>query len=123
MNLSEMTKDQLIELVQQLQFSLKETRKVIQHLTSDLPTLQKIREAESHDNNIVSERLSLEQELEKHDLFKLYDYIVAADIFNGDDDITAKKNAFDTVADVLSNEGVMFNKESLYEYFPVETNT
>jgi hypothetical protein len=123
MNLSEMTKDQLIELVQQLQFSLKETRKVIQHLTSDLPTLQKIREAESHDNNIVSERLSLEQELEKHDLFKLYDYIVAADIFNGDDDITAKRNAFDTVADVLSNEGVIFNKESLYEYFPVETNT
>ncbi len=122
MNLSEMTKDQLIELVQQLQFSLKETRKVIQHLTSDLPTLQKIRDAETHDNNIVSERLSLEQELEKHDLFKLYDYIVAADIFNGDDDITAKKNAFDTVADVLSNEGVMFNKESLYEYFPVDTN-
>lgn len=118
-----MTKDQLIELVQQLQFSLKETRKVIQHLTSDLPTLQKIRDAEGHDNNIVSERLSLEQELEKHDLFKLYDYIVAADIFNGDDDVTAKRNAFDTVADVLSNEGVIFNKESLYEYFPVDTNT
>lgn len=121
MNLSEMTKEQLIELVQQLQFSLKETHKVIQHLTSDLPSLQKVRDSENHENNIVSERLSLEQELEKYDLFKLYDYIVAADIFNGDDDTTAKRNAFDTVADVLSNEGVIFNKESLYKHFPVET--
>ena len=121
MNLSEMTKEQLIELVQQLQFSLKETQKVIQHLTSDLPTLQKVRDAETQDNNQVSERLSLEQELEKYDLFKLYDYIVAADIFNGDDDTTAKRNAFETVADVLSNEGVIFNKESLYKHFPVDT--
>ena len=123
MNLSEMTKEQLIELVQQLQFSLKETQKVIQHLTSDLPTLQKVRDAETQDNNQVSERLSLEQELEKYDLFKLYDYIVAADIFNGDDDTTAKRNAFETVADVLSNEGVIFNKESLYKHFPVDSNS
>ena len=122
MNLSEMTKKELIDLVQQLQFSLKETQKVIQHLTSDLPSLQKARDAESQENNQVSERLSLEQELEKYDLFKLYDYIVAADIFNGDDDATAKRNAFDTVADVLSNEGVIFNKESLYKHFPVDTN-
>ena len=122
MNLSEMTKEELIDLVQQLQFSLKETQKVIQHLTSDLPSLQKARDAESQENNQVSERLSLEQELEKYDLFKLYDYIVAADIFNGDDDATAKRNAFDTVADVLSNEGVIFNKESLYKHFLVDTN-
>ena len=121
MNLSEMTKEELIDLVQQLQFSLKETQKVIQHLTSDLPSLQKARDAESHDSNTASERLSLEQELEKYDLFKLYDYIVAADIFNGDDDATAKRNAFDTVADVLSNEGVIFNKESLYKHFPLDT--
>ncbi|MGB5225075.1 MAG: hypothetical protein WBN49_07860, partial [Arenicellales bacterium] len=85
MNLSAMTKTELINLVQQLQFSLKESHKVIQQLTRDLPTYRKAVDAKTRDNTDVRKQLSLKQELEKHSLFKLYDDIVAADIFNGVD--------------------------------------
>ena len=61
----------------------------------------------TRDNNFMSEnRLSLKQELEKHSLFKLYDDIVAADIFNGVDASTAKQNALDTIVEALAIEGV-----------------
>jgi hypothetical protein len=121
MNLSEMTKSELIELVQQLKFSLKETHKVIQQLAGDLPAYRKALDIEARENNSVKIQLSLKQELEKHDLYKLYDYIVAADVFNGVDDTTAKQNAFSTIVEVLAIEGVVISRDSLYEYFPAST--
>jgi hypothetical protein len=118
MNLSEMTKAELIELVQQLQFSLKETHKVIQQLSKDLPAYRKAKDTEARDKNLMCKQLSLKQELEKHDLYKLYDYIVAADIFNEVDESTAKQNAFDTIVEILAIEGVVVRRDSLYKYFP-----
>ena len=47
MNLSAMSKTELIDLVQQLQFSLKESHKVIQQLTRDLPAYRKAVDAEN----------------------------------------------------------------------------
>jgi hypothetical protein len=118
MNLSEMTKAELIELVRHLQFSLKETHIVIQQLAKDLPAFHKAKDIEERDNNSVHEQLSLTQELEKHEIYKLYDYIVAADIFNGVDDTTAKQKAFNTIFEILAIEGVDIKKNSLYKYFP-----
>ena len=123
MNLSAMTKTELINLVQQLQFSLKESHKVIQQLTRDLPAYRKAVDAKTRDNTDVRKRLSLEQELEKHSLFKLYDDIVAADIFNGVDAATSKENALDTIVEVLAIEGVEITRDSLYKYFPSDTKT
>ena len=123
MNLSAMTKTELINLVQQLQFSLKESHKVIQQLTRDLPAYRKAVDAKTRDNTDVRKRLSLEQELEKHSLFKLYDDIVAADIFNGVDAATSKENALDTLVEVLAIEGVEITRDSLYKYFPSDTKT
>lgn len=121
MNLSEMTKAELIELVQQLQFSLKETHKVIQQLSKDLPAYRKAKDTEARDKNLMCKQLSLKQELEKHNLYKLYDYIVAADIFNEVDESTAKQNAFDTIVEILAIEGVVVRRDSLYKYFPTNT--
>ena len=123
MNLSAMTKTELINLVQQLQFSLKESHKVIQQLTRDLPAYRKAVDAKTRDNTDVRKRLSLKQELEKHSLFKLYDDIVAADIFNGVDAATSKENALDTIVEVLAIEGVEITRDSLYKYFPSDTKT
>ncbi|MGB5767433.1 MAG: hypothetical protein WBM38_11935 [Arenicellales bacterium] len=123
MNLSAMTKTELINLVQQLQFSLKESHKVIQQLTRDLPAYRKAVDAKTRDNTDVRKRLSLEQELEKHSLFKLYDDIVAADIFNGVDAATSKENALDTIVEVLAIEGVEITRDSLYRYFPSDTKS
>lgn len=120
MNLSEMTKNELIELVQQLQFSLQEAHKVIQYFAKDLPANRKAIESEPEEYNSTVQSLSLEQEIEKYDLYKLYENFVAADIFNGDDETTAKQNAFNTVADILAIEGVIFQKESLNKFFPEE---
>lgn len=118
MNLSEMTKAELIELVQHLQFSLKETHIVIKQLAKDLPAFHKAKDTEARDNNLEREQLTLTQELEKHEIYKLYDYIVAADIFNGVDDTTAKQKAFNTIFEILAIEGVDIRKVSLYKYFP-----
>jgi hypothetical protein len=123
MNLSAMTKTELINLVQQLQFSLKESHKVIQQLTRDLPAYRKAVDAKTRDNTDVRKRLSLKQELEKHSLFKLYDDIVAADIFNGVDATTSKENALDTIVEVLAIEGVEITRDSLYRYFPSDTKS
>ncbi|MGB5280748.1 MAG: hypothetical protein WBN45_08025 [Arenicellales bacterium] len=123
MNLSAMTKTELINLVQQLQFSLNESHKVIQQLTRDLPAYRKAVDAKTRDNTDVRKRLSLEQELEKHSLFKLYDDIVAADIFNGVDAATSKENALDTIVEVLAIEGVEITRDSLYRYFPSDTKS
>lgn len=118
MNLSEMTKDDLIELVQQLQFSLKESRQVIQQLVKELPASGTEKNNVARDDNRVNSQLSLKQQLEKHDLFKMYDNMVAADVFNGVDNTTARQNAFDTIAEVLAIEGIEINRDSLYKYFP-----
>ena len=123
MNLSEMTKAELIELVQHLQFSLKESHIVIQQLAKDLPALHKAKDTEARDNISVHEQLSLTQELEKHEIYKLYDYIVAADIFNGVDDATARQKAFNTIFEILAIEGVDIRKDSLYKYFPTSTES
>jgi len=123
MNLSAMTKTELINLVQQLQFSLKESHKVIQQLTRDFPAYRKAVDAKTRDNTDVRKRLSLKQELEKHSLFKLYDDIVAADIFNGVDATTSKENALDTIVEVLAIEGVEITRDSLYKYFPSDTKS
>ena len=123
MNLSAMTKTELINLVQQLQFSLNESHKVIQQLTRDLPAYRKAVDAKTRDNTDVRKRLSLKQELEKHSLFKLYDDIVAADIFNGVDAATSKENALDTIVEVLAIEGVEITRDSLYKYFPSDTKS
>ena len=123
MNLSAMTKTELINLVQQLQFSLNESHKVIQQLTRDLPAYRKAVDAKTRDNTDVRKRLSLKQELEKHSLFKLYDDIVAADIFNGVDATTSKENALDTIVEVLAIEGVEITRDSLYRYFPSDTKS
>ena len=123
MNLSAMTKTELINLVQQLQFSLNESHKVIQQLTRDLPAYRKAVDAKTRDNTDVRKRLSLKQELEKHSLFKLYDDIVAADIFNGVDAATSKENALDTIVEVLAIEGVEITRDSLYRYFPSDTKS
>lgn len=118
MNLSEMTKDDLIELVQQLQFSLKESRQVIQQLVKELPASGTEKNNVARDDNRVNSQLSLKQQLEKHDLFKMYDNMVAADVFNGIDNTTARQNAFDTIVEVLAIEGIEINRDSLYKYFP-----
>ena len=123
MNVSEMTKDELIELVQQLQFSLNEAQKVIQYFAKDLPAYRDAINKEARDNKLIDSRLTLKQELEKYDLFKLYDSFVAADIFNGYDEDTAKQNAFNTVAEVLDIEGVAFRRDSLYKFFPPNTKS
>ena len=123
MNLSAMSKTELIDLVQQLQFSLKESHKVIQQLTRDLPAYRKAKDAENRDNNFSRKPLSLKQELEKHGLFKLFDDIVASDIFNGVDPSTAKQYALDTIVEALAIEGVDINKDSLYKYFPINTKS
>ena len=123
MNLSAMTKTELINLVQQLQFSLNESHKVIQQLTRDLPAYRKAVDAKTRDNTDVRKQLSLKQELEKHSLFKLYDDIVAADIFNGVDAATSKENALDTIVEVLAIEGVEITRDSLYKYFPSDTKS
>lgn len=122
MNLSEMTKDDLIELVQQLQFSLKESHQVIQQLVKDLPASDTEKENAVHDDYRISSQLSLKQQLEKHDLFKMYDNMVAADIFNGIDNTTARQNAFDTIVEVLAIEGIEINRDSLYKYFPANVD-
>lgn len=118
MNLSEMTKDDLIELVQQLQFSLKESHQVIQQLVKDLPGNETEKDNATRDDYRISSQLSLKQQLEKHDLFKMYDNMVAADVFNGIDNTTARQNAFDTIVEVLAIEGIEINRDSLYKYFP-----
>lgn len=118
MNLSEMTKDDLIELVQQLQFSLKESHQVIQQLVKDLPGNDTEKDNAARDDYRISSQLSLKQQLEKHDLFKMYDNMVAADVFNGIDNTTARQNAFDTIVEVLAIEGIEINRDSLYKYFP-----
>ena len=122
MNLSEMTKDDLIELVQQLQFSLKESHQVIQQLVKDLPASDTVKENPVRDDYRISSQLSLKQQLEKHDLFKMYDNMVAADIFNGIDNTTARQNAFDTIVEVLAIEGIEINRDSLYKYFPANVD-
>ena len=83
MNPSEMTKNELIELVQQLQFSLQEAQKVIQYFTKDLPANRKALESEPEEYNSTVQTLSLEQEIEKYDLYKLYENFVAANGTNG----------------------------------------
>ena len=118
MNLSEMTKDDLIELVQQLQFSLKESHQVIQQLVKDLPASDTVKENAVRDDYRIGNQLSLKQQLEKHDLFKMYDNMVAADVFNGIDNTTARQNAFDTIVEVLAIEGIEINRDALYKYFP-----
>lgn len=118
MNLSKMTKAELIERVNELQFSLEEAHKVIQHFSRDIPAYRKAKESETRENKIKNTPLSLKQGIEKYDLFNLYDSIVAGNIFDGHDDIEAKEDAFDTVVQVLVDEGVTFKRESLYLYFP-----
>ena len=118
MNLSEMTKDDLIELVQQLQFSLKESHQVIQQLVKDLPASDTEKETAGDGDYRIGNQLSLKQQLEKHDLFKMYDNMVAADVFNGIDNTTARQNAFDTIVEVLAIEGIEINRDALYKYFP-----
>ena len=122
MNLSEMTKDDLIELVQQLQFSLKESHQVIQQLVKDLPANGTEKDKVIRDDHRMINQLSLKQQLEKHDLFKMYDNMVAADVFNGIDDTTARQNAFDTIVEVLAIEGIEINRDSLYKYFPANVD-
>lgn len=122
MNLSEMTKDDLIELVQQLQFSLKESHQVIQQLVKDLPANDTEKDNTTRDDYRISNQLSLKQQLEKHDLFKMYDNMVAADVFNGIDNTTARQNAFDTIVEVLAIEGIEINRDSLYKYFPANVD-
>jgi hypothetical protein len=122
MNLSEMTKDDLIELVQQLQFSLKESHQVIQQLVKDLPANDTEKDNTARDDYKISDQLSLKQQLEKHDLFKMYDNMVAADVFNGIDNTTARQNAFDTIVEVLAIEGIEINRDSLYKYFPASVD-
>lgn len=123
MNLSEMTKTELIELIQHLQFSLKESHKVIQQLAKDLPEFRKAKDSEARDNDSVREQLTTTQELEKYDIYKLYDYIIAADTFNGEDDAIAKQKAFHTIYEVLAIEGVAIEKDSLSKYFPANTKS
>ena len=122
MNLSEMTKDDLIELVQQLQFSLKESHQVIQQLVKDLPASDTVKENAVRDDYRIGNQLSLKQQLEKHDLFKMYDNMVAADVFNGIDNTTARQNAFDTIVEVLAIEGIEINRDALYKYFPANVD-
>lgn len=123
MNLSEMTKAELIELVQHLQFSLKETHKVIQQLAKDLPAFRKAKDTEARDNISERNQLTLIQELEKHEIYKLYDYIVAAGIFNGLDDTTARQKAFNTIFEILTIERVDIKRDSLLKYFPANTKS
>ncbi len=118
MNPSRMTKAELIEMVHGLQFSLEEAHKVIRYFSMDIPAFQKAREAETHIRNTASKQLSLTQEIEKYDLFNLYDSIVAAGIFDGYEDAVAKQDAFNTVAQVLDDECVTFKKQTLTKYFP-----
>jgi hypothetical protein len=120
MNLSEMTKNELIELVQHLQFSLKESHKVIQQLAKDIPAFQKAKDTEMRENNSLREELTMTQELEKYNIYKLYDYIVAADMFNGEDNLIAKQKAFNTIFDILAIEGVDIKRDSLHKYFPTD---
>lgn len=122
MNLSEMTKDDLIELVQQLQFSLKESHQVIQQLVKDLPASDTEKENAGDGDYRIGNQLSLKQQLEKHDLFKMYDNMVAADVFNGIDNTTARQNAFDTIVEVLAIEGIEINRDALYKYFPANVD-
>ena len=123
MELSEMTKEQLIELVQQLQFSLKETHIVIQRLAKDIPLTRRMQEQEARDSLPSDKKLSLKEQLNKHDLFRIYDYIVAADVFNGVENSVAKENAINTIFEMLEIEGIPVKKESLYSYFPVAEKT
>lgn len=123
MNLSEMTKSELIEHIQQLQFSLTEAQKVIQQLTKDLPAYRRGRKTEIRENDVADVHHTLTQELQKRDLYKLYDNTVAADIFNGEDDKAAKQNAFNTIVEALAIEGVVIKKDSLHKHFPDKTNT
>ena len=48
----------------------------------------------------------------------MYDNMVAADVFNGIDNTTARQNAFDTIVEVLAIEGIEINRDALYKYFP-----
>ena len=123
MDLSEMTKEELIELVQQLQFSLQESHKVIKKLAKQLPSinLASNKRDSDFDEDEDEDPLSITQELNKHDIFRLYEYIVAADVFNGIDDETAKKKAFDTIIEMLEIEGIDINRDSLSKYFPANT--
>ena len=97
MNLSEMTKAELIELVQQLQFSLKETHKVIQQLSKDLPAYRKAKDTEARDKNFMCKQLSLKQELEKQEAKapegvehtrSCAVYLPSVDILEAENDIT-----------------------------------
>ncbi|MCK5360387.1 MAG: hypothetical protein KAJ95_07150 [Gammaproteobacteria bacterium] len=121
MNLSDMTNDELIELVQDLQFSLQESHKVIQQLAKDIPAFRQAKDTETREKDSINKQLSLTQEIEKYDIYKLYDSIVAADIFNGVDDLIAKQKAFNTIFDVLAIEGVDVKKDSLHKHFPNES--
>lgn len=121
MDLSEMTKEELIELVQQLQFSLQESHKVIKKLAKQLPSINLASNKSDSGFDEDEDPLSITQELNKHDIFRLYEYIVAADVFNGIDDETAKQKAFDTIIDMLEIEGIDINRDSLSKYFPANT--
>ena len=121
MNLSDMAKDELIELVQDLQFSLQESHKVIQQLAKDIPAFRQAKDTETREKDSLNVQLSLTQEIEKYDIYKLYNSIVAADMFNGVDDLIAKQKAFNTIFDVLAIEGVDVKKDTLHKHFPSES--
>ncbi len=123
MNLSDMTNDELIELVQDLQFSLQESHKVIQQLAKDIPAFRQAKDTETREKDSINKQLSLTQEIEKYDIYKLYDSIVAADMFNGVDDLIAKQKAFNTIFDVLAIEGVDVKKDSLHKHFPNDSKS
>jgi hypothetical protein len=123
MNLSDMTKDELIELVQDLQFSLQESHKVIQQLAKDIPAFRQAKDTETREKDSLNEQLTLTQEIEKYDIYKLYDSIVAADIFNGVDNLIAKQKAFNTIFDVLAIEGVDVKKDLLHKHFPTDSKS
>jgi len=118
MDLSQLSKNELIELVRQLQFSLNETHLVIQKLASELPAIRRRQEEKARATPTPARKLSLEEHLEKHNLYKLYEYIVAADVFNGIEDAIAEENAINTIIEMLEIEGVLVEKEALCTLFP-----
>jgi hypothetical protein len=118
MDLSQLSKDELIELVRQLQFSLNETHVVIQKLARELPAIRRRQQEEAREASAPARKLSLEEHLEKHNMFKLYEYIVAADVFNGIEGGVAEENAIDTIVEMLEIEGIPVEKETLSTLFP-----
>ena len=122
MDLSKLTREELIELIQQLQFSLNETHLVIQTLAKELPAIRRRQEQEAREHPSSARKPGLKEHLEKHNLFRIYDYIVAADVFNGIDDSIAQENAINTIVEMLEIEGISVGKETLHSFFPADAD-